>query len=91
MMNHEPTDILEQLLKFAKEINLKIAVEGVIYRDGYDDYQVLFENRFHCEVRAKLIDVLMENPKHADTRREITFLLNHPIEFEEWEDAYSGS
>lgn len=86
-MKYSPQDVLDYLLAFAKEIKLKQPIDGVIYREDYQDYQVILDNTFHCEIREKLIDLIMTNPKHSDTRRDITFLLQHPVEYEEWEDA----
>ncbi|MEW5894489.1 MAG: hypothetical protein AB1650_01855 [Candidatus Omnitrophota bacterium] len=90
-MKYSPEQVLERITEFAKEINLRRTIDGVIYRNDYLDYQVLMDDRFHAELREKLIDVLFTDPNHADTRREITYLLRHAFEFEEWEDVPAPS
>ncbi len=72
-------------MKFAKEIKLKRDIEGVIFREDYEDYRVYLEGNFHIEIREKLIDTIIKHPKHADTRREIAYLLNNSVMFEDWE------
>ncbi len=84
-MLHHPEQVLPNLMKFAQEIKLKRGVEGLIYREDYRDYRIYLEGNFHIEIREKLIDLLMKNPKHGDTRRELTFLLENALAFEEWE------
>ncbi len=86
-MKYSPQQILDYLTAFAEEIKLKQPIDGVIYREDHQDYQVILDTNFHCEIREKLIDIIMTDPKHADTRREITFLLQHPMEYEDWEEA----
>ena len=86
-MKHTAQEILDFLHDFAEKENLKHEIEGVIWREDYQDYQILLEKNFHIEIREKLINLLLDDPKHADTRREIIFLLNHPNEFEEWEET----
>jgi len=83
-------EVLDRLLEFSREIKLKQGIDAVFHREDYQDYQVILDEKFHCEIREKLIQILFDNPKHADTRREITFLLNHPVEYEEWEDSPVG-
>lgn len=86
-MKYSPQDVLDHLIAFAQEIKLQKPIDGVIFREGYQDYQVILDNTFHCEIREKLIEMIMTDPKHVDTRREIAFLLQHPAEYEEWEDT----
>ncbi|MFP4473432.1 MAG: hypothetical protein ACLFPX_06160 [Candidatus Omnitrophota bacterium] len=85
-MTHSPENVLDRLLEFSQQIKMEKPIEGVIYREDYQDYQVLIEGNQHIELRKKLIDILMDDPKHKDTCREVKFLLNHPVEFEEWEE-----
>ena len=84
-MLHNPQVVLDRLTELSGEIKLKQNVDGVIYRDDHQDYQVILADVFHCEIREKLIDIFIKDPRHGDTRREIVFLLEHPSEFEEWE------
>lgn len=86
-MLHTAQKVLDFLHAFTEEIKLDKEVDGVIWREDHQDYQVLLEGNFHTEIREKLIDLLLTNPKHADTRREVTFLLKNPNEFEEWEET----
>ena len=84
-MLYHPEEVLDHLLKFAKETKLKRPVEGVVFREEYSDYRIYLEGNFHAEIREKLIDMLVKHPKHGDTRREISFLLENAVMFEEWE------
>jgi len=86
-MLYEPQVVLDRLIELADEVKLEKTIDGVIYRDDYQDYQVILDDAFHCEIREKLIDIFMKDPKHGDTRREIVFLLMHPAEYEEWEEG----
>lgn len=85
-MLHHPEQVLECLLKFSKEIKLKRSIEGVVFREDYGDYRVYMEGNFHIEIREKLIDTIITQPQHADTRRDVAYLLNNVVMFEEWED-----
>lgn len=89
-MTYSPQEVLDYLTSLAEEVKLGKAIDGVIYRDDYQDYQVILDDNFHIELREKLIDIIMENPKHADTRREIIFLLQHAVEYGEWEEVPTG-
>lgn len=87
MQKYTAQEILDFVAAFADENKLGKSIDGVIYREDYQDYQVILDDTFHCEIREKLIDLIMTDPKHADTRREIAFLLQHAAEYEEWEEA----
>lgn len=84
---HTAQEVLDFLHNFAEKEKITHEVDGVIWREDHQDYQILLEKNFHIEIREKLIDHLLSDPKHADTKREIIFLLNHPNEFEEWEET----
>jgi len=84
-------EVLDRFEEFAEEISLGKNIDAVFYREDYADYQIIMDDHFHCEIREKLIDVFFDNPKHADTRREIIFLLKHAVEYEEWEESPTGT
>ncbi len=86
-MLHHPEQVLDRLLALGSQIKIDRPIEGVVYREDYQDYQVLLEGNYHVEIREKLIDVLFKDPKHSDTLREVSFLLHHPVAFEEWEET----
>lgn len=86
-MAYPPEEVLERFEEFVKEINLEKSVDAVFYREDYGDYQIILDNSFHCELREKLIYIFMTDPKDADTRREIIYLLKHAAEYEEWEKS----
>ena len=74
--------ILEDILRESK---LERDIGSVTYRDDYQDYQVLVDGRFHCEIREKLIADYVGFNKNKDVVRNIRFLLEHAVEYEEWE------
>ena len=76
--------IVEEL---CEEIAISREVDTVLYREDYQDYQVIFSDRTHCELREKLIDLMItgDAKMKEDTKREIVFRLKNAIEFEEWE------
>ena len=86
-MIHSPQEVLDRLVALFEELHIEKSVDAVFFREDHDDYQVVLDDNFHCEIRKKLIDVFLENDKHADTRRELLFLLKHANEYEEWEDS----
>lgn len=76
---------LEIIETIATEMKIPQKVEGLRYRADYQDYQILLDETFHCEFREKLIDLLAENIKDKEARKEVEFRLKHPVEFEDWE------
>ena len=74
-MIHTPQAVLDCLVEFLDEIEMKKEIDAVFYREDYQDYQVILDENTHCEIREKLIDIFRKDPNHDDTRREITFLL----------------
>ena len=81
-----PQEVLDFFNKLLGEENIKKEIYCVDYREDWEDYRIIFEDRTHAELRQKLIDTIIANPTHGDTRREVLFLINHAPEFEEWED-----
>ena len=74
----------------ATEMNLTRTIESSTYRADWQDYQVIMDETFHCEIREKLIDVLVgdagqDDALKDDVLREIQFRLSNPVEFEDWE------
>lgn len=83
---------LEIIQGIAAEIDITRTIEGVTYRSDWQDFQVILDETFHCEIREKLIDMLAEDivegkedTLRADARREVEFRLNNLVEFEDWE------
>jgi len=70
-----------------EELEIDRGVDTVVYREDYQDYQVIFGDRTHCELREKLIDIMVvgDVKSKEDTKREIVFRIKNAIEFEEWE------
>ncbi len=70
-----------------KEQEIDREVETVYYREDYQDYQIIFFDKTHCELREKLIDIMINGDAKmkADAQREIVFRIKNAIEFEEWE------
>ena len=75
--------VIEELLA---EAELKRTVNVVVYRPDHMDYQIVMDGSHHCEFREKLFDVIFVNkdPK-GDAKREIKYLLQNAVEYEEWE------
>lgn len=75
--------VIEELLA---EAGLKREVNVVVYRKDYMDYQTVMDGTHHAELREKLFDLILGNndPK-GDARREIKYLLQNAVEYEEWE------
>ena len=75
--------MVEELLV---EAALKRKVNVVVYRPDYMDYQVVMDGSHHCELREKLFDLIIkDNDPKGDARREIKYLLQNALEYEEWE------
>ncbi len=68
----------------AREMGFSRKVTRVSYRQDYQDYQVVLDENFHCEIREKLIQTYLTK-QDGDAKREIKFQLQHAKEFEEWE------
>ena len=79
-----PVKIVEDL---CEELEIKRGVDTVYYREDYQDYQVIFADKTHCELREKLIDIMVNGDAKMkeDTKREIVFRIKNAIEFEDWE------
>ena len=88
-MIHSAEKVMEILKVIANEIGVSQQIESVTYREDYQDYQVIIDDNFHCEIREHLIEEYMKT-KHVDIRKEIFFRLEHATEFEEWEQKSSG-
>ena len=68
-----------------KEMGSKLKITDLSYRNDYQDFQVIFDDRYHAEFRQKLIDTFAAD-KTGDVKREIVFRIENPMEFEDWED-----
>jgi len=70
-----------------EELAIGREVDTVVYREDYQDYQIIFGDKSHCELREKLIDLMVNGDAKVkeDTKREIVFRIKNAIEFEEWE------
>lgn len=94
-MIHEGEKVLMTMQKMVDEMGRKESVTHVIYRQDYADYMIVINNRFHCEVREKLMDIYFgskdgESVK-SDAVREIKYLIeNNVLEFDEFELASMG-
>lgn len=81
---------MELIQNMAKEYATGREVDGIIYRSDYQDYRFLFVDKTHCEIREKLIDILLTGvgakDELIDARNEVIFHIKHAVEFEEWED-----
>ena len=80
--------------KIIEEINegseVKKTINAVVYRPDYMDFLVLVNGRFHCEVREKLITDYLAFDKNPDVIREIRYLMEHALEYEDWELEEAG-
>ena len=85
-MAKDPQAALDFIQSLIDEEKLKKPIFRVDYREDYQDFKFFFEDRTHIEIREKLMDIILKDPKHGDTRREILYLIKNAPEFEEWED-----
>ena len=76
--------------KLAQEIKLKRKITDLMYRKSAQDYQFILDENYHCEIREKLIEGFVADPKSADIRREIVFRLENAPAFEDIEKATQG-
>ena len=80
----------EKIKKVVEELLLEASsprkVDVVVYRPDYMDYQVVMDGSHHSELREKLFDLIIkdQDPK-GDARREIKYLLQNALAYEEWE------
>ena len=71
---------------FLKEAELPKKVTRISYRPDYMDYQVVLDGSHHCELREKLFQIYFtNNDKDGDAQREIKYLLQNAMEYEDWE------
>lgn len=78
--------------------NFQKQVLRVMYREDYQDYRVVFDDKTYCELREKLINdaekflPVDETPTPTEVRylkdveKEIRFRLFHAVALEDWED-----
>lgn len=76
--------------KLAQEINLKRKLTDLMYRKSAQDYQFMLDENYHCEIREKLIEGFLADPKNGDIRREIKFRLENAPAFEDIEKGNKG-
>jgi hypothetical protein len=89
-MPHSEEKVLEIIKGIAAEIKFTRKIESATYRADWQDYQIIMDGTFHCEIREKLIDVLADDTikdkvLRGDSRKEVEFRLSNPVEFEDWE------
>ena len=82
---YDPQKVLDMMTQFVQEIALGKSVDSVHYREDYQDYMIILDEHYHCELREKLIDTLFKE-RNADLVREIVFRLKNAAKFEDWED-----
>ena len=91
-------EIYNIIQKIATANKIENEIETVEHRSDYGDYRITLippgfktedelslEGKFHCEIREKLIDELVEKPNHGDSIREVTFKLKHVVEYTEFD------
>ena len=76
--------------KFAREIGLKRKLTDLTYRKDSQDYRFILDQDYHCEIRGKLIEGFLADPKNGDICREIRFRLENAPAFEDIEKRESG-
>lgn len=76
--------------KLAQEIGLKRKLTDLLYRKSAQDYQFILDENYHCEIREKLIEGFLADPKNGDIRREIKFRLENAPAFEDIEKRGTG-
>ncbi len=64
------------------QLDLKVKISGVMYRDDYMDYFVVVNDEYYCEIREKVIDTYLVKPD-ADLLKDIRFRLANLTFFEE--------
>jgi hypothetical protein len=69
----------------AQQINFQKKITEIYSRADYQDYQVLLDGEYHCEIREKLVDDY-DTFKVDDVRREIVFRLENAEKLEEWDE-----
>lgn len=84
-MPHSEEEARKAIEEVMAEFEIKRTLDVVYYREDYQDYLLLLDKRFHAEIRGKLIEDYYKFSKDADIKRNIRFLLEHPVEYEDWE------
>ena len=74
----------------AEDMKLEREITSISYREDYQDFQVILDNQYHCEIRQKLVDTYFMN-KNLDVKKEVMFRLEHAEKFEEWEQPLPPS
>ena len=81
-------EAIDAIAAIIKDMKLKQELTGIAYRIDHQDYQVVFDDTHHCEIRDKLITDFMTT-KNGDAKRQIQFQLRHLIAWEDWEKSSS--
>lgn len=80
------------------ELNFKKRILRMMYREDYQDFRIVLNDKTHCEIREKLINEVVKiqasgtTPNKAtllvlkDINKEIQFRLLHAQPLEDWED-----
>ncbi len=93
MPNEEEKDlekVFAAIEKFAQAIGLKRKLTDLMYRKDAQDYQFILDDDYHCEIRGKLIEGFLADPKNGDIHREIRFRLENAPAFEDVEERGSN-
>ena len=77
-------EAIDAIAAIIKDMKLKQELTGIAYRIDHQDYQVVFDDTHHCEIRDKLINDFMST-KNGDAKKQIQFKLNHLVAWEDWE------
>ena len=78
---------MELVQAIANEIQSGREIDGVQYREDYQDYRFIFTDKTHCEIREKLIETCLSDggDENIDAKKEIAFRIKQAVEFEDWE------
>jgi hypothetical protein len=85
-MLYKEDKVKQTVEEFLKEAGLSQKVTRISYRPDYMDYQVVLDGTHHCELREKLFQIhFTNNDKDGDAKREVKYLLQNAMEYEDWE------
>ena len=85
-MLYKEDKVKEAIETFFKEDEISRQITRLSYRPDYMDYQIVLDGTHHCELREKLFQIHFSNvDKGGDAKREIKYLLQNAMEYEDWE------
>ena len=76
--------VAEFFQKVVQDLKLTKKIENITYRADSQDYQIIFDDRCHAELREKIVEQSLAD--NRDARKEVEFRLKHAPKFEEWEE-----